>query len=134
MGMRTEIYLDNAATTRPDPAVIRAMVQMLEENFGNPSSLHAKGISAERQVAAARAQVAGLLGVDPGRVFFTSGGTEANNLCVTGAARSYARRGQHIITTALEHSSVLSPIRTLEREGFAVTVLPVDRDGVVDPQ
>jgi len=128
-----EIYLDNAATTRPDPAVVAAMTSALTEGYGNPSSIHGKGVEAERRVAEARAQVAALLGVPPAAVLFTSGGTEANNLAIKGAARAYRNRGRHLIGTAVEHSSVLEALRTLEAEGFALTVLPVDRGGRIDP-
>ncbi len=128
-----EIYLDNAATTRPDPAVIAAMTAALTEGYGNPSSLHGKGVQAERRIAEARAQLATLLGVLPSAVLFTSGGTEANNLAIKGAARAYRTQGRHLITTAVEHSSVLEALRSLEAEGFALTVLPVDAAGGVDP-
>ncbi len=129
-----EIYLDNAATTRPDPSVVAAMVGALTDGYGNPSSIHGKGLSAERAVSAARAQVAGALGVPPGWVLFTSGGTEANNLAIKGAARAYSSRARHLIGTAVEHSSVLEALRSLEADGFPLTLLPVDRRGRVDPQ
>ena len=128
-----EIYLDNAATTRPDPAVVAAMVGVLTEGYGNPSSLHGKGVEAERRVAEARAQIASGLGVAAPSVLFTSGGTEANNLAILGTARAYQNRGRHLITAAIEHSSVLECLRSLEGEGFTLTVLPVDSAGRVDP-
>jgi len=134
MAPHGEIYLDNAATTRPDPSVVAAMVAALTDGFGNPSSIHGKGLSAERAVSAARAQVAAALGVPPASVLFTSGGTEANNLGLKGAARAYASRARHLIGTAVEHSSVLEALRSLEAEGFTLTLLPVDRRGRVDPQ
>ncbi len=133
MAPRPEIYLDNAATTRPDPSVVAAMVGALTDGYGNPSSIHGKGAAAEQAVSGARAQVAAALGVPPAWVLFTSGGTEANNLAIKGAARAYARRGRHLIGTAVEHSSVLEALRSLEGEGFALTLLPVDRRGGVDP-
>lgn len=128
-----DIYLDNAATTRCDPAVVAAMVVVLTEAYGNPSSLHGKGVEAERRIAEARAQIAAVLRVAAPSVLFTSGGTEANNLAITGTARAYRSRGRHLITTGVEHSSVLEALRSLEEEGFALTVLPVDGAGRVDP-
>lgn len=128
------IYLDNAATTRPHPQVVAAMEDMLREVFGNPSSPHRLGIEAERRVRAAREAVARGLGVSPGEVVFTSGATEANNLAVLGAARALARRGRHIVASAVEHPSVLAPCRALEAEGFRLTLVPVDEQGFVDPE
>jgi cysteine desulfurase len=133
MAPQREIYLDNAATTRPGSSVVAAMVAALTDGFGNPSSIHGKGLAAERAVAAARAQVAEALGVPPAWVLFTSGGTEANNLAVKGAARAYGRRGRHLIGTTVEHSSVLEALRSLEAEGFAIALVPVNRQGRVDP-
>jgi cysteine desulfurase len=127
------IYLDNAATTRADPAVVAAMTAVLTEEYGNPSSVHGLGVQAERRIAWARAELAALLGTSPAAVVFTSGGTEANNLALKGAARAYRQRGRHLITTAVEHSSVLEALRSLEAEGFTLTVLPVDGAGRVDP-
>jgi len=129
-----EIYLDNAATTCPDPDVVAAMVDALTVGYGNPSSLHGRGLDAERRVAAARAEVAAALGVPPAWVIFTSGGTEANNLAILGTAGAYAARGRHLIGTAVEHSSVLAALRVLEARGWSLTLLPVDRTGRVDPQ
>lgn len=127
--MAREIYLDNAATTAPDPAVVTAMTRALTEEYGNPSSLHGKGLRAERLVTAARALVAQTLAVAPEEIIFTSGGTESNALAIRGVvARA---RGRHIITSAIEHSSVLTPLRRLAAEGYEVTELPVDRDGRV---
>jgi cysteine desulfurase len=128
-----EIYLDNAATTRVDPAVVAAMMAVLTEGYGNPSSIHGKGVEAERRLAAARAQVAGALGVPAAAVIFTSGGTEANNLALQGGARAYRGRRRHLITTAVEHSSVLEALRALENEGFVLSILPVDGTGRVNP-
>jgi len=129
-----EIYLDNAATTRPDAEVVAAMVEALTAGYGNPSSLHGRGLDAERRVAAARAEVANALGVPPAWVLFTSGGTEANNLAIQGVAGSYGSRGRHLIATAVEHSSVLATLRALEARGWSATLLPVDRAGRVDPE
>ncbi|MEX0765197.1 MAG: cysteine desulfurase family protein [bacterium] len=127
-----EIYLDNAATTRPHPEVIRAVTAALSEEFGNPSSLHGKGVAAERMITAAREAVARSLGVAPNEIVFTSGGTEANNLAISGVALH--ARGRHILTSAVEHSSVLAPIRRLSEHGFEVTEIPVDSEGRVNPQ
>lgn len=124
-----EIYLDNAATTRPHPAVIAAMTRALGEEFGNPSSLHRLGLAAERLVSAAREAVARTLAVAPEEIIFTSGGTEANSLAIRGVASRAP--GRHIITTAVEHSSVLTPIRALAAQGYEVTELPVDAWGRV---
>jgi cysteine desulfurase len=125
----TEIYLDNAATTKPHPAVVEAVTRALVADYGNPSSLHGKGVAAERLVTEARAAVARTLGVDPDDLLFTSGGTEANNLALHGAlARA---RGRHLVTTAVEHSSVGVPLRELAAQGWVLTELPVDREGRV---
>ena len=124
---RVEIYLDNAATTPPHQTVVEAVVRALATDYGNPSSLHQKGLAAERIVTAARDTVARTLSVDPAEILFTSGGTEANTLAIQGAARLTQRR--HLLTTAVEHSSVLVPLRRLADEGCALTELPVGRDG-----
>lgn len=132
--MRTpkEIYLDNAATTRPHPAVVEAIGRALAEEWGNPSSLHSRGLAAERLVRAARTAVATTLDATPEEIVFTSGGTESNNLALRGVAR--LAWGRHIVTTAIEHSSVLTPLRRLAEEGgYEVTELPVDGDGRVSP-
>jgi cysteine desulfurase len=129
--MPREIYLDNAATTAPDPAVVEAMTRALTEEYGNPSSLHGRGVRAERLITAARAAVARTLEVSPDEIVFTSGGTESNALALRGAAGR--ARGRHAITAATEHSSVLTPLRRLAAEGWEVTELPVDRDGRVGP-
>lgn len=131
--MRREIYLDNAATTRPHPAVVEAMQEVLTQAYGNPSSLHRMGVEAERRIEEARADIAALLGVNPREILFTSGATEANNLAIRGVAYAYQRRGRHLMTTQIEHSSVLEPCRRLQEEGFQVTFLPVDRHGILDP-
>jgi cysteine desulfurase len=130
--MPREIYLDNAATTAPDPAVVQAMLRALTEAYGNPSSLHRKGLDAERLVMAARQTVARTLGVAPEEIVFTSGGTESNALALRGIAARFT--GRHLVTTAVEHSSVLTPLRRLAAEGYALTVLPVDRAGRVTPE
>jgi len=126
-----EIYLDNAATTQPHPEVVDAVVRALTGEYGNPSSLHRKGVAAERLVTAAREAVARTLGADPDEIVFTSGGTEANATAIEGVAAM--ARGRHVITTAIEHSSVRVPLRRLADRGFIVTELPVDGWGRVSP-
>ena len=130
--MKREIYLDNSATTRPLPDVMQAMLSMMETTYGNPSSLHKKGLLAEKEIDKARERVAKALGVKKSEVLFTSGGTEANNLALFGAALQYASRGKHIITTRIEHPSVYDAAEELEKRGYAVTYLPVSADGLVD--
>jgi cysteine desulfurase len=128
----TEIYLDNAATTKPDPAVVEAVTRALVADYGNPSSLHSKGVAAEHLLTGAREAVARTVGIDPDDVVFTSGGTEANNLAIHGAlARA---RGRHLVTTAAEHSSVRVPLQTLAEKGWSLTELPVDHAGHASPQ
>ncbi len=124
-----EIYLDNAATTKPHPTVVDAMVRALTEDYGNPSSLHHKGVAAERIVTSAREAIAQSLGASSEEIIFTSGGTEANNLAIRGVAA--LARGRHLITTTTEHSSVLAALRALTEEGFELTELKVDRAGRV---
>jgi cysteine desulfurase len=129
------IYLDHHATTPCDPAVVAAMLPYFADSFGNPSSRqHAAGQEAERAVEAARARVAALIGASPDDIVFTSGATESDNLALRGAARALEAKGRHLVTTEVEHPAVLEPCRTLEREGFTVTRLPVGPDGVLDPQ
>ena len=125
----TEIYLDNAATTKPHPAVVEAVTRALVTDYGNPSSLHGKGVAAERLLTSARDAVARTLGVDLEAIVFTSGGTEANNLAIHGTLAH--ARGRHVVTTTVEHSSVGTPLQTLAERGWSVTALPVDRSGRV---
>ena len=127
--MPGEIYLDNAATTAPDPAVVQAVLRALTEEYGNPSSLHRRGLGAERLVTGAREIVARTLGVSPEEIVFTSGGTESNALALRGIASRFP--GRHLVTTAIEHSSVLTPLRRLAADGYELTVLPVDPAGRV---
>ncbi|MBX5435603.1 MAG: cysteine desulfurase [Alicyclobacillaceae bacterium] len=129
-GSGEELYFDTAATTPLLPEVRQALTGAFEV-FGNPSSLHRKGIEAEEAVERARAQVQQLLGVRGGRLVFTGSGTEANNLAILGVARRFAGRGRHLVTTMVEHPSVLEPFRRLERDGWQVTFVPPDRDGAV---
>ena len=124
-------YFDNSATTKPCPEAVRAVTEALTETWGNPSSLHRLGIEAERRVRTARLQVAEALGADPERVFFTAGGTEADNWAVFSAARRLQKRGKHIVTTQIEHHAILNPMRELESMGFEVTYLAPDAEGRV---
>ena len=127
------IYLDHHATTPVDPVVLKAMLPFFSERFGNPSGRqHAFGQEAHDAVETARAQVAALIGARPDDIVFTSGATESDNLAVRGLARSLAERGRHVVTTAIEHAAVLEPCRTLEREGFTVTRVPVGEDALVE--
>ncbi|MCI8513799.1 MAG: cysteine desulfurase [Lachnospiraceae bacterium] len=126
-----EAYLDNSATTMVFDSVKDIMVRTMTTDFGNPSSLHTKGMEAERYVKTAREAVARQLKAEEKEIVFTSGGTEANNMALIGAALANRRRGNHVITTGIEHASVLSPVRFLEEQGFRVTYLPVDERGVV---
>jgi len=128
------LYLDHHATTPVDPAVVGAMLPYLTEKFGNPSSRqHLFGQEAHAAVEEARAQVARLIGAETGDIVFTSGATESDNLAVRGGARAGGARGRHLVTTAIEHPAVLEPARSLEREGFDVTVVGVGPEGVVSP-
>jgi cysteine desulfurase len=126
------IYLDHHATTPVDPAVRAAMLPYLTEKFGNPSSRqHLFGQEAHAAVEEARAHVARLIGAEPEDIVFTSGATESNNLAIRGVARAAGARGRHVVTTVIEHPAVLEPARTLEREGFEITVVKVAPDGIV---
>jgi len=128
------IYLDNAATTPVDPRVVQAMLPWLTHDFGNPASnSHAYGWDAHEAVEGARAHVAALLNTEARHLVWTSGATEAINLALKGAATSLASRGRHVVTVCTEHKAVLDTCRELERCGFEVTYLPVDADGLLDP-
>lgn len=128
-----EVYLDNSATTPVFPQVVAAMNRVMEEEYGNPSSLHRRGSRAGRVMETARRTIAELLCVLPEEIIFTSGGTESNNLAIMGMARRNRRRGDHLVTTLIEHSSVLEPFQQLEEEGFRVTYLHPDERGLIDP-
>jgi cysteine desulfurase len=128
------IYLDYNATTPIAPEVAAAMRPCLEELWGNPSSGHPYGRRAHAAVEQARAEVAALLGCSPDEILFTGGGSEANNQAIKGIAEALRDRGDHIVTTAIEHPAVLQPCRYLESHGFRVTVLPVDETGRVSPE
>lgn len=126
------VYLDNSATTRPRDEVIEKMKFMLEECYGNPSSLHRLGFKAEKKVEEARKIVANFLKVRSDEIYFTSGGTESNNLAVQGIINKKQRLGNHIITTKIEHSSVLNIMKHYEEKGFTITYLNVDKNGFID--
>jgi cysteine desulfurase len=129
------IYMDYGATTPVDPRVVDAMVPWLREHFGNPASRsHAWGWEAEAAVEKARVQVAELIGADPREIVWTSGATESDNLALKGAANFYKTRGKHIVTVKTEHKAVLDTCRELERQGFDVTYLSVQEDGLLDLQ
>ncbi len=129
--MKPPIYLDYNGTTPNDPEVIAAMRPFMETEFGNPSSSHWYGIAPRRAVETARVQVASALNCDPEEIIFTSGGTESNNHAIKGAARLLKDRGNHIITSEIEHPAVLEVCKVLESEGFDITRLPVDKTGIV---
>lgn len=122
-------YLDNSATTKPCEECINAVTNMLENNWGNPSSLHNLGIDAMKEVILARDEIAQSLGANREEIIFTSGGTEANNLALFGAVKARKRLGSRIVTTAIEHESVLQSAQELEKQGFEVVYLQPDRDG-----
>jgi cysteine desulfurase len=127
------IYMDYGATTPVDPRVVDAMIPWLREHFGNPASRsHAWGWEAEAAVEKARVQVAELIGADPREIVWTSGATESNNLAIKGAAHFYQSKGKHLITVKTEHKAVLDTMRELERQGFEVTYLDVQDDGMLD--
>ena len=127
------IYMDYGATTPCDPRVVDAMIPWLREHFGNPASRsHAWGWEAEEAVERAREQVAQLINADPREIVWTSGATESNNLAIKGAANFYSSRGKHLITVKTEHKAVLDTMRELERQGFEVTYLDVQEDGLLD--
>jgi cysteine desulfurase len=129
------IYMDNNATTRTDPRVVEALLPYFTEHFGNAASrTHVFGQQADRAVETAREQVAGLIGASPKEIIFTSGATESDNLALKGTASMYRNKGNHIITVATEHRAVLDPCRRLQREGFDVTFLPVDKYGQISPE
>ncbi len=135
MAPKLPIYMDNHATTRVDPRVIQAMLPIFEENFGNAASrTHAFGWQAEAAVEAARDTIAGMINAESGKeIVFTSGATESDNLAIKGVAEYYKSKGNHIVTTVIEHKAVLDSCKRLEKQGFEVTYVNVGKDGLVDP-
>lgn len=126
------IYLDNSATTKQHPSVTRRMITCMEENYGNPSSLHRMGLEAEKTVKQARRELAEATGLQDMQVCFTSGGTESDNMAIFGAAKAGRRKGRKIVTTAVEHPAVLECCQTLASEGFEIIRIGVDRQGRLD--
>ncbi len=129
-----KIYLDYAATTPCDPEVLEAMKPYFFEKFGNPSSIHYFGQEAKKAIEDAREGLASFLGASPAEIVFTSGGTESNNFAVKGVAYAQEAKGNHIITSAIEHHAITEPCKFLEKHGFKITYLRVDKDGLVNPE
>ena len=127
-----EIYADYAATTPVKPEVVDAMMTIYNSHYGNPSSIHAKGRDARKYLDESRRQIAQLLGADTHEIIFTSGATESNNTAIKGIVKANEQLGNHIITSKIEHHSVLNVFEQLEREGFDVTYLDVDDTGAID--
>jgi cysteine desulfurase len=127
------IYFDNNATTPIDPQVAKAMEPYIYEHFGNPSSNHILGFRNKMAVEKARGQIASLINCSPEEILFTSGGSESNNTAIKGVAYSFKHKGKHIVTSQIEHPAVLNPCKFLERNGYEVTYLPVDKYGMVNP-
>lgn len=132
--MKNRIYLDYAATSPVLPEVLAEMLPYFNGKFGNPSGVYGTAREARQAVEQARRQVAEAIGAEPGEIYFTSGGSESDNMAIQGIARAASGRGRHIITSRIEHHAVLNPCRQLEREGWQVTYLPVDRFGRVSPE
>ncbi|HWQ78447.1 MAG TPA: cysteine desulfurase family protein [Anaerovoracaceae bacterium] len=128
------VYLDNSATTKPYKEVVAEMVKYMETHYGNPSSLHRMGIDAEKAMKEARKSVAASLGAKEEELYFTSGGTEADNTAIFGAVQARKRRGNKIVTSRIEHPAVMESCRKLEESGFRVEYIPVDPNGVIDLQ
>lgn len=127
-----EVYFDNAATTKILPEVREIMLETMDMDYGNPSSLHMKGVDAEKYIKYSKSVISKQLKCDPKELIFTSGGTECNNLALIGIANAYKRSGNHIITTRIEHASVYNPLFYLEEQGFRISFLEVDEKGIVD--
>ncbi|MBD3360907.1 aminotransferase class V-fold PLP-dependent enzyme [Candidatus Peregrinibacteria bacterium] len=132
--MKKEIYLDHASTTYTDPRVLGAMLPYFSEKYGNPQSRHSKGKEALIAIDNAREKIAEILNCRPSEIIFTSGGTESNNLAIFGTARANQKKGKKIITSKIEHSSVIAPFKKLEKEKFKITYLDVDNEGFIDPR
>ena len=128
-----EAYLDNSATTRCFPEVVELMNKIYLEEYGNPSSMHHKGVEAEKHITEAKKRLAQILKVNERNLIFTSCGTESDNIAIIGGALANMRRGRHLVTSMIEHPAVLESMRYLESQGFEVTYLPVDEYGIVSP-
>ena len=126
------IYLDNAATTKLDEKVLDAMLPYLKENYGNASSIYKLGREARKAIEETREKVAKILNCKPSEVYFTAGGSESDNTAIKGIAHSYKNRGNHIITSKIEHPAVLESCKELENEGFEVTYISVDENGIIN--
>ena len=127
------VYLDHSATTPVHPVVVQEMIRYITENFGNPSSVHSYGSEARKAVEGARERVSRSIGAKTEEIVFTAGGTESDNLAIKGVAYANRDKGNHIITSAVEHNAVLDTCKALEKEGFSLTILPVDGYGMVSP-
>lgn len=126
------IYFDNAATTKLDEKVLDAMLPYLKENYGNVSSIYKLGREARKAIEETREKVAKILNCKPSEVYFTAGGSESDNTAIKGIAHSYKNRGNHIITSKIEHPAVLESCKELENEGFEVTYISVDENGIIN--
>lgn len=126
------IYFDNAATTKLDEKVLDAMLLYLKENYGNASSIYKLGREARKAIEETREKVAKILNCKPSEVYFTAGGSESDNTAIKGIAHSYKNRGNHIITSKIEHPAVLESCKELENEGFEVTYISVDENGIIN--
>ena len=130
--MKTKIYLDNAATTRTAQEVVDAMIPYFTENYGNPSSIYELGQRSKEAITTAREQIAEVIGAKPEEIYFTAGGSEADNWSLKAACEAYEKKGKHIITTKIEHHAILHTCEYLEKKGVEVTYLDVDENGLVD--
>ena len=128
------IYMDHAATTSTDVEVVKAMEPYFTLKYGNPNSIHSFGQEAREAVEEARGKVAHLIGANPAEIVFTAGGTEADNYAIKGIAWANQKKGNHIITSKIEHHAILHSCQFLEKQGFKVTYLPVDKYGLIDPK
>ena len=128
------VYMDNASGAPVDKRVVEAMLPYFDSRVGNPASLHESGVEARKALGTARELVAALIGAEDKEIIFTSGATESNNIAIRGAVQRKKKKGNHIIISAVEHMSVVNTCKDLQREGFEVTTVPVDRDGLVDPE
>lgn len=133
-GERVMIYLDNAATTKTAPEVVEAMLPFFGKIYGNPSAIYSMGSAGKKAVNTARRSIASVIGAKQEEIYFTAGGTEADNWALKAAAEACRKKGRHIITTKIEHHAVIHTCRYLEENGFAVTYLDVDGEGLVDPE